>query len=435
MVVGAGLAGCEAAWQLARAGIDVELVEMKPQRRTPAQRSDGLAELVCSNSLRSTNPQNAVGLLKEEMRSLDSLIIAAANHARVPAGDALAVDRAAFSAFIEAALSRHDRVRLRSAEVTSLPGDPCILATGPLTADSLAADLARVGGRLFFHDALAPIVAADSLDHGRIFAASRYDKGGADYLNCPMDEGEYARFYAALVAADCLPFHDFEEPHYFEGCLPLEEVARRGEAALRFGCMKPVGLTDPRTGRRPYAVVQLRQEDRGGQAYNLVGFQTKLKHGDQVRVLRLIPGLENAEFLRLGAIHRNTYMDAPRALDASMRLLAAPHVRLAGQMTGVEGYVESAAHGLWVARQWAAELQGHPLPLPVATFALGALYGHVRGLHSASPAYEPQNVHWGLFQPLSGVPKRQRKQARLDHARAQFQAWLAACGWGVADAA
>ena len=382
-VIGGGLAGCEAAWQLAEAGERVRIVEMKPGKRTAAQRGDGLAELVCSNSLRSANPANAVGLLKDEMRRLGSLVMAVAAATRVPAGDALAVDRERFSQEITRRIAEHPGITRIDQEATALPaaGD-VIVATGPLTADALAADIQRLAGseRLFFYDALAPIVAAETIARETVFAASRYDKGdGSDYLNCPLDAPQYDAFIAALLAAETMALHPFESPRYFEGCLPVEVVAARGAESLRYGCMKPVGLTDPRTGRWPHAVVQLRREDAAGQAYNLVGFQTKMTHPEQRRVLRMIPGLEGATFLRLGAVHRNTYLDSPTLLDGQMRLRAAPHLRFAGQITGVEGYVESSAHGLITARLLAAARQGRPLAPPPPETALGCLLNHVTG--------------------------------------------------------
>ncbi len=432
-VVGGGLAGSEAAWQLGRRGIPVRLVEMKPTKRSPAHQSDHLAELVCSNSLRSTHLHNAVGLLKEEMRRLDSLIIRAALAARVPAGDALAVDRVAFAAAITQALEALPQLRRETRVVEALPpGDdgPVIIATGPLTDHALACDIVAKSGseRLYFYDALAPIVLGPSLNRDQLFAASRYGKGdGDDYLNAPLTEPEYHAFIDALLGAECMPLHPFEEPRYFQACLPAEVVAAQGRDALRFGAMKPVGLTDPRTGRWPHAVLQLRQEDRHGQAYNLVGFQTKLKHADQRRVFALLPGLKNVEFLRLGAIHRNTYLDAPLLLDERMRLTALPHVRFAGQITGVEGYVESAAHGLLTALFLASELAGAPIAEPPPTCVLGALYAHVRGSHRLpGRPYEPQNVHWGMFPPTGAArSKEDAKANRVRRAVSALEQWAA----------
>lgn len=427
-VVGGGLAGCEAAWQLAETGFNVELKEMKPLRRTPAQVSDHLAELVCSNSFRSANLMNAVGLIKEEMRRLGSLVMRGAMESKVPAGDALAVDRERFAAAIEGTIEAHPRIRRHHAIVERVPeSGPVVIATGPLTDSALAEDLVRLTGeeRLYFYDSIAPIIDADSVDRTIAFEQSRYDKGdGADYLNCPMNEQEYERFYAALVEAECLPLHAFEEPKYFQGCLPIEVVATSGKQSLLFGSMKPVGLRDPRTGKRPYAVVQLRKEDVDGQAYNLVGFQTKMKYGEQKRVLRMIPGLQDAEFLRLGAVHRNTYIDSPSLLDERLRLKSDPRVRFAGQITGVEGYVESSACGLLVGRMMASDLGGPSFEPPPRECALGALLGHVRGAHRLEGrAHEPQNVNWGMFPRVEGVKKREQKAARVERAQAALERW------------
>ena len=430
VVVGGGLAGCEAAWQLAEAGLFVRLLEMKPRRRTPAQVSDNLAELVCSNSLRSSNILNAVGLLKEEMRRLGSLIIDAALHAKVPAGDALAVDREKFSHFITRAIEGHDNISRETEVVTTLPEIPCIIATGPLTEPDLAADIQKVTGkeRLYFYDAIAPIVSADSIDRSIVFAASRYGKGdGADYLNCPLDESQYTAFLRELLTGECLPLHSFEKPNYFQGCLPVEVIAQSGSESLRFGCMKPVGLRDPRTDRRPHAVVQLRQEDVNGQAYNLVGFQTKLKYPEQQRIFRMIPGLERANFVRLGAIHRNTYLDSPEILDDRMGMKARSTVRFAGQITGVEGYVESSAHGLITAKILASDLIGSPLNPPPWETALGALWSHVRGSHRLEGrAHEPQNINWSMFPPPPhGTKKHEKKRLRVERALCALNVWAA----------
>ncbi len=435
-VVGAGLAGCEVAHALAQAGAQVTLIEMKPQRRTAAQKSDHFAELVCSNSLRSRNPNNAVGLLKEEMQQLGSLVLQAAMAHQVPAGDALAVERQGFGRAIEAALRQHPKVTHRCSPLQALPGPeaaPTVLCTGPLTDAPLAADIvARCGQeRLYFYDALAPIVVGDSIDRDIVFAQSRWDKGdGDDYLNCPLDAQQYDVFYDALVAAECMPLHDFESPKYFAGCMPAELVARSGRDALRFGAMKPVGLRDPRTGRRPHAVVQLRKEDFHGQAYNLVGFQTKLTHPEQRRVLRLIPGLQQANFCRLGTVHRNTYLDSPRLLDDQMRLRTQPNLRFAGQITGVEGYVESAAHGLLVALLLIAEQRGQPLALPPPTTALGALAAHVVGsARLPGRPHEPMNVNWSMMPPAPPeVRKSDSKAHRVARARRAFAAWAKEAG-------
>ncbi len=435
-VIGGGLAGSEAAWQLARAGVEVALVEMKPARRTPAQRQDGLAELVCSNSLRSDNPLNAVGLLHEELRRLGSLALACADATRVPAGDALAVDRERFSRLVTERIEAERRVVLRREEASALPPPPelAVVATGPLTSDALAADLAAVtGGRLAFYDAIAPIVAADSIDRSVAYALSRYGKGaGDDYLNLPLGEAEYRAFVAALLSAEKVPAHDFEDPRYFEGCLPIEVMAERGPEVLCHGPMKPVGLEDPRTGRRPYAVVQLRREDAEGTAYNLVGFQTRLTWPEQRRVFReRIPGLAAAEFLRLGQVHRNTFVDAPRALAPDLSLRARPHLFLAGQITGVEGYVESAACGLVAARAVLDRLAGRLFRPPPPGTALGALHRHVTGA-APEPAggYQPTNVVFSLFPPLPPAArgarrgKEARKAAYLERARREILEWL-----------
>jgi len=431
-IIGGGLAGSEAAWRLASAGIPVELVEMKPERRSPAHVLPGLAELVCSNSLRSDNPQNAVGLLHEELRRLGSLVLLAADETRVPAGDALAVDRERFSALVTARLSGHPLVTLSSREATALPPGPApvIVATGPLTADALAAELsALAGGRLHFYDAIAPIVAADSIDMGIAYAKSRYGKGsGDDYLNLPMDEAQYRAFVEALRAGEKVPAHDFEEPRYFEGCLPIEVMADRGDEVLSHGPMKPVGLEDPRTGRRPHAVVQLRREDVAGTAWNLVGFQTRLTWTEQRRILRaFVPGLANAEFVRLGQIHRNTFVDAPRVLAPDLSVKARPHLFLAGQITGVEGYVESAACGHLAARAVLDRLAGRPFAPPPAATALGALHRHLTGeAHPPGHPHQPSNVVFALFPPLQGKfrGKEARKLAYVERARKELATWL-----------
>jgi methylenetetrahydrofolate--tRNA-(uracil-5-)-methyltransferase len=431
-VVGGGLAGSEAAWQLARAGVEVTLVEMKPARRSPAHRLDGLAELVCSNSLRSDNPENAVGLLHEELRRLGSLVLAAADATRVPAGDALAVDRERFSALVTGRIAAHPRIRLERAEVTALPGgpEPAIVATGPLTADALAADLARVaGGRLHFYDAIAPIVADESIDRTIAYARSRYGKGsGDDYLNLPFDEAQYRAFVAAVLAGEKVPAHDFEEARYFEGCLPIEVMAERGPDVLAYGPMKPVGLEDPRTGRRPFAVVQLRREDAAGTAWNMVGFQTRLTWTAQKRIFREhVPGLAGAEFVRLGQVHRNTFLEAPRALAADLSLRAAPAVFVAGQIAGVEGYVESTACGLLAARAVLDRLAGRAFRPPPPTTAMGALHRHLTGAaHPPDHEYQPTNVVFALFPPLEGRfrGKQARKAGYAERARRDLLPWV-----------
>jgi methylenetetrahydrofolate--tRNA-(uracil-5-)-methyltransferase len=435
-VVGGGLAGSEAAWQLAGAGLDVVLHEMRPVRATEAHRTAGLAELVCSNSFRSDDAQgNAVGLLHEEMRRAGSLIMAAADRHKVPAGGALAVDRDGFSGEVTARLEQHPRVTLDRGEVAGLPPADwgcVILATGPLTSPALAEAVARLTGEaeLAFFDAIAPIVHKDSIDFSVAWFQSRYDKegpagSGADYINCPMDRSEYERFVAELLAAPKTEFKEWEaSTPYFEGCLPIEVMAERGLDTLRFGPMKPVGLTDPRTGRRPHAVVQLRQDNRLGTLYNMVGFQTKLRHGEQARVFRTIPGLGAAEFARLGGLHRNTFMNSPRLLDPLLRLKAMPRLRFAGQVTGVEGYVESAAIGLLAGRFCAAEQRGEEPAPPPATTALGALLAHITGGAEAE-TFQPMNVNFGLFPPIEGKAKgRDRKALLSARALADVQTWL-----------
>jgi len=425
-VVGGGLAGSECAWQLARRGVPVLLHEMRPVRPTPAHHTDAFAELVCSNSLRSDEGDHPAGLLKREMEAFGSLIIAAARAAAVPAGGALAVDRDRFSALVTATLGAHPLVEVQRAEMPGVPDGPAVIATGPLTSPSLAASLQSLLGAeyLYFYDAIAPIVDAETLDMERLFWASRYGKGGGDdYLNAPLSREQYLAFHEAVVGAEVLPLHDFERALFFEGCLPIEEMARRGVDTLRYGPMKPVGLQAP-DGSRPHAVVQLRQENLARSHFNLVGFQSRMKWGDQQRVLRLIPGLERAEFVRMGQIHRNTFINSPRALDPFYRLKARPAVRLAGQVTGVEGYLESAATGLAIGMYIAAEASGRPAqPLP-ATTGLGALARH---LTESDPAtFQPANVNWGLFLPLAGrVPREQRKRAYAERAGTELHAWAA----------
>ncbi|HEY8155054.1 MAG TPA: methylenetetrahydrofolate--tRNA-(uracil(54)-C(5))-methyltransferase (FADH(2)-oxidizing) TrmFO [Myxococcota bacterium] len=410
VVVGAGLAGCEAAWQLARRGLDVVLHEMKPERLSPAHSSPDFAELVCSNSLRANGLANAVGLLKEEMRRLGSLVIAAADETAVPAGKALAVDRVAFAKRITEAIESHPRIRVVRGVVERIPDvERVILATGPLTAPDLARDLRELLGDeyLYFYDAISPIVYADSIDHEIAFRASRYDEGEGDYLNLPLSEAEYFGFVEALLAAETVPLHRFEASLYFEGCLPIEEMARRGPRTLAFGPMKPVGLRDPRTGARPFAVVQLRQEDKRGVLYNLVGFQTKLRVGEQQRILRTLPGLQGAVFARHGSVHRNTYINAPKCLSPTLELRGRPGCHLAGQIAGVEGYVESAALGGLAGVFVAHAARGLPAPRPDPATAHGALLHY---LASADPRhFQPMNVNYGLFPPLAGAPPRLRK--------------------------
>ena len=431
-VVGGGLAGSEAAWQLARAGVEVDLHEMKPARRSPAHKLDGLAELVCSNSLRSDNPENAVGLLHEELRRLGSLILEAADATRVPAGDALAVDRQRFSALITERLTTHPRVRVVTEEVTALPAgqELAIIATGPLTGEALAEDIARLcGGRLHFYDAIAPILAAESIDMEIAYARSRYGKGaGDDYLNLPLDEAQYRAFVAALLAGEKVAPHEFEEPRYFEGCLPIEVMADRGPDVLAYGPMKPVGLEDPRTGRRPFAVVQLRREDEAGTAFNMVGFQTRLTWPEQQRIFRgYVPGLRNAEFVRLGQIHRNTFVEAPRVLAPDLSHRECPRLFFAGQITVVEGYVESTACGLLAARAALDRLRGEPFRPPPPATALGALHRHLTGsAHPPGADYQPTNVVFALFPALEGRHrgKAARRSAHMERARRELAAWL-----------
>ncbi len=435
VVVGGGLAGCEAAWQAAERGLAVTLFEMKPQRFSPAHGSQDLAELVCSNSLRSDVATNAVGLLKQEMRELRSLVMTAADETAVPAGRALAVDRVAFSRRITEAIEAHPRIELRHEVVTRIPDDPLvILATGPLTAPELARDLQRLLGDeyLYFYDALSPIVYADSIDPEVAFRASRYEDGEGDYLNLPLDEAAYRAFVDGLLAAETVPLHPFEADLYFEGCLPIEEMARRGPLTLAYGPMKPVGLVDPRTGRRPFAVVQLRQEDKPGILYNLVGFQTKLRIGEQKRILRGLPGLSEAVFARFGSVHRNTYINAPRRLGPGLEVKARPGLQIAGQMAGVEGYVESAALGLVAGIHAWCRARGEPPPPPPATTAHGAL---LRYLREADPAdFQPMNVNYGLFPALAGqrrrVPKRERNALQARRALADLAPWAERCAVG-----
>ncbi|HEV8032464.1 MAG TPA: methylenetetrahydrofolate--tRNA-(uracil(54)-C(5))-methyltransferase (FADH(2)-oxidizing) TrmFO [Stellaceae bacterium] len=440
-VIGGGLAGSEAAWQLARAGLPMVLHEMRPVRGTEAHQGQGLAELVCSNSFRSDDPQrNAVGLLHEEMRQCGSLILSAADAHKVPAGGALAVDRVGFSEAVEAALIAEPLIEVRREEVAGLPPsewDEVIIATGPLTSPALAEAIAALTGEesLAFFDAIAPIVHRDTIDFGKAWFQSRYDKGdGADYVNCPLERDEYEAFVAALLAGDKTEFHEWEKSTpYFEGCLPVEVMAARGPDTLRFGPMKPVGLRDPKTGRRPYAVVQLRQDNALATLYNMVGFQTKLRHAEQKRIFRMIPGLERAEFARLGGLHRNTFINSPRLLDGALRLKADPRLRFAGQITGVEGYVESAAMGLIAGRLAAAERLGVALDAPPATTALGALAGHITGGHLGGAAFQPMNINYGLLPPLDapvlgkgrGERGRARKRAMGVRALADLERWLA----------
>jgi methylenetetrahydrofolate--tRNA-(uracil-5-)-methyltransferase len=436
-VVGGGLAGSEAAWQLAQAGTPVILHEMRPVRGTEAHSGDRLAEMVCSNSFRSDDAENnAVGLLHHEMRRLGSLIMACADAHKVPAGGALAVDRDAFAEAVTGALENHPLVTLAREEVAGLPpedwGD-VIIATGPLTSPALAEAVRDVTGeaQLAFFDAIAPIVHRDSIDMSKAWFQSRYDKpgpggDGKDYLNCAMDKQQYQDFIAALIAGEKTDFKEWEKTTpYFEGCLPIEVMAGRGVDTLRYGPMKPVGLTSPHLDHRPYAVVQLRQDNALGTLYNLVGFQTKLKYAEQMRIFRTIPGLENAEFARLGGLHRNTFLNGPRVFDATLRLKVAPRLRFAGQITGCEGYVESAGIGLLAGRFAAAERRGEIPRLPPAATALGALLNHITGGAEAD-TYQPMNVNFGLFPPIDDrIRGRDRKKAYTSRAVADMDAWLA----------
>jgi methylenetetrahydrofolate--tRNA-(uracil-5-)-methyltransferase len=453
-VIGGGLAGSEASWQIAQAGVPVVLHEMRPLRGTDAHKTGGLAELVCSNSFRSDDAEtNAVGLLHQEMRRLGSLIMREGDRHQVPAGGALAVDRDGFSAAVTAALEAHPLVTIARGEVAGLPPEDwssTIVATGPLTSPALAAAVLAVTGEkeLAFFDAIAPIVHRDSVDMAVAWFQSRYDKAGpggtgADYVNCPLDRDRYEAFVDALIAGDKTSFKEWEGTPYFDGCLPIEVMAERGRETLRHGPMKPFGLTDPRNPeRKPYAVVQLRQDNALGTLFNMVGFQTKLKYGEQIRIFRMIPGLENAEFARLGGLHRNTYLNSPKLLDPTLRLRAMPRLRFAGQITGCEGYVESAAVGLMAGRLAAAERLGRPVrPLPETT-ALGALINHITGGHietidDGPRSFQPMNVNFGLFPPLERTPKAEdgkrlrgaakalaKKRALTDRARADLGVWL-----------
>jgi methylenetetrahydrofolate--tRNA-(uracil-5-)-methyltransferase len=455
-VIGGGLAGSEAAWQIARAGVPVMLHEMRPLRMTDAHRTDRLAELVCSNSFRSDDRQaNAVGLLHEEMRRLGSLVMRAADAHQVPAGGALAVDRDGFSAAVTQTLESHPLIAIDRSEIAHVPDewDQVIVATGPLTSPALAEMIRSLTGEeaLAFFDAIAPIVYRDSIDMSVAWLQSRYDKAGpggsgADYINCPLTRDQYEGFVAALLAGDKIAFHEFEATPYFDGCLPIEVMAERGPETLRHGPLKPVGLTNPhQPSTKPYAVVQLRQDNRLGTLYNMVGFQTKLKHGEQVRIFRTIPGLQQAEFARLGGLHRNTFLNSPRLLDGTLRLKAMPRLRFAGQITGCEGYVESAAVGLIAGRFAVAERKGERVVLPPPTTAHGALLGHITGGHvetiDAGPrSFQPMNVNFGLFPPLARAPAKMpdgkrlrgtqktlaKKQALTARALADLDRWIAA---------
>lgn len=428
-IIGAGLAGCEAAWQIAGKGIPVDLFEMRPQRMTPAHQSDRLSELVCSNSLRGTGMHNAVGLLKEELRRCGSLFITTADAHAVPAGGALAVDREGFAEQITRSIDEHPLITLHRQEITEIPDDRIvIIASGPLTSEALAEKIGALTGQehLYFYDAIAPIIEADSIDMEKVYAASRYDRGGADYLNCPFDKEQYLAFVEALCQGDKVVPHDFEKVVHFEGCMPVEVLAERGEMTLAFGPMKPVGLRDPRTGRDPFAVIQLRQDDKHANLYNLVGFQTKLTYPEQERVFRTIPGLEKVKFARLGSMHRNTFINAPACLNETMQLKGAANIFFAGQITGVEGYVESAASGFIAGLSAAACYQEHNFLSPPLTTALGALLNYP--VTASVENFQPMNITYGLFPALEQRirKRRDRRQALADRALADLDLWFKA---------
>jgi methylenetetrahydrofolate--tRNA-(uracil-5-)-methyltransferase len=448
-IIGAGLAGAEAAWQCAQRGVEVELCEMRPVRTTPAHQTSDFAELVCSNSLKSDSENTAPWLLKEEMRRAGSLLLALARECAVPAGHALAVDRLTFAARVTEAIAREARIQVRRQEVTAIDeGEVTIIATGPLTSEGLAAEIGRLSApltptaeaaphnpqshtpspHLYFYDSISPIVEADSIDMSRVYMAARYDKGSADYINCPMTAQEYGSFYEALLAAQSVEERDWEKLNYFESCLPIEEIARRGRDTLRFGPMKPVGLIDPRTGKRPYAVVQLRQENLRADSYNLVGFQNHLKFGEQARVLRLIPGLENARFLRYGQIHRNTYINSPALLRETLQMKAHPRVFFAGQICGVEGYVESIATGLLAGMHASALVSGAEIePAPRAS-AFGSLTHYVT--HAEAKHFQPANITFDLLPGLEKKirDRKERHRVQCEWALREFDAWIASIG-------
>ena len=447
-IIGAGLAGCEAAWQCARRGVDVELFEMRPVRLTPAHQTADFAELVCSNSLKSDSENTAPWLLKEEMRRAGSLLLKIARECAVPAGHALAVDRVTFAARVTEAIAHERRITVRREEVTAIDQDDgiTIIATGPLTSEPLAVEIARlsrtngvsnsqqVGApaqpnpHLYFYDSISPIVEADSIDMSRVYLAARYDKGSADYINCPMTPEEYGNFYDALLAAQSVEERDWEKLNYFEGCLPIEEIARRGRDTLRFGPMKPVGLKDPRTGKMPYAVVQLRQENLRADSYNLVGFQNHLKFGDQARVLRLIPGLENARFVRYGQIHRNTYINAPTLLQPTLQMKAHSQVFFAGQICGVEGYVESIATGLIAGIHAAALVSGTAMTAAPRPSAFGSLTHYVTRADAKN--FQPANITFDLLPPLEKKirDRKERHRAQCELALQEFDRWIESVG-------
>jgi len=425
-IIGGGMAGSEAAWQLAKRDIPVRLYEMRPVRETPVHKTGDLAEMVCSNSLRSDGLDNAVGLLHEEMRRLDSLFLSAADNNRVPAGKALAVDRGRFAREITERIEALDTVEIVREEIGEIPDGPCIIATGPLTSDALSAQIQEIAGdeHLYFYDAVSPIVAADSIDREKTFVASRYDKGGADYINCPFTEEEWDRFYAALMAAEPHELPEHEKKLYFEGCLPIEEIARRGPDTLLYGPMKPVGLTDPRTGERPHAVVQLRQDDVAAEHWSLVGFQTRMKWGEQEKVLRLIPGLEEAEFVRFGTVHRNTYINAPRVLTETLQTRTRGDLWFAGQIAGTEGYVESAAGGLLAGIYCGMALLDDGIRTVPRTTALGSLAFYIS--HARAIDYQPTNITFGIIPELETPirKKLERRAALARRALVDLDAWI-----------
>ena len=438
-VIGAGLAGSEAAWQIARRGVRVRLHEMRPLRMTEAHQTGMFGELVCSNSLRNDSMETAVGVLKQEMRRLGSLIIATADRVRVPAGSALAVDREEFSRILTETLAAHPMVEIVRAEATAIPSGPTIVATGPLTSPAFGAALNQVVGErnLYFYDAIAPIVTAASIDMNVAYMASRWGKGGEDYINCPLDEAGYTAFVAALMAAEKVAAHSFEKQIYFEGCMPIEEIARRGPMTLAFGPMRPVGLAHPRTGERPFAVVQLRQDDGAGRLFNMVGFQTKMTYPEQRRVLRMIPGLERAEFVRLGSLHRNTFVDSPRLLRPTLQFRGRDDLFLAGQMIGVEGYVESAAAGMLAAINAARLRADLELLVPPPETALGALVAYITD--ASRRDFQPMNANYGLMPDLKSRARgRERKIEMGYRATAALDAWIVGSGLeaeGLATAA
>ena len=430
-IIGGGLAGCEAAWQCARHGLEVELYEMRPVKSTPAHQTDKFAELVCSNSLKSESENTAPWLLKEEMRRLGSLLLKIAQESAVPAGHALAVDREMFAARVTEAILAEPRIRVVRAEVTQIEEEDgiTIIATGPLTSDALSREIARLSGNdhLFFYDSISPIVEADSIDMSRVYMAARYGKGSADYINCPFTKEEYDRFYDAVLAAQSVEGHDWENLNYFESCLPIEEIARRGRDTLRFGPMKPVGLDDPRTGKWPYAVVQLRRENLRADSYNLVGFQNHLRFGEQARVLRLIPGLENAKFLRYGQIHRNTYINAPQLLTELLNLRQHPNVFFAGQISGVEGYTESIAMGLLVGMHVARIAQGLPAIAPPRETALGSLVRYLTRAETKN--FQPANITFDLLPQLDESTRRKIRDKKQRHKIVCEKALEAVSSW------